>query len=250
MCIERLNDKSRRLAGMTDRVDANGAARAGSQLQTQLWVNKRCAQLADAIRSEFADLADAEFDWRSPRADDKYAEYWDARFLQRLGLDDHTEALAEFWPARGGPHWDALALVRFPDEPVGGVLLAEGKSYPAEMLKGSPAKATDPQSIRAIENALAWTQGVLGVQLDTRTWTGALYQNANRLAHVCWLRSRGIRAWLVHLLYTNDPHNPTTVAEWTEALREANAALGLSGVTVDFAGHVFLEAGTRADLPG
>jgi hypothetical protein len=233
---------------MADSVDEIGAARAGSQLQTQLYVNKRCAQLADAIRAEFRDLADASFDWRSPRADDHYAEYWDAGFLKRLGLTDHIGALAEFWPARGGPHWDALALVTLPGESTRGVLLAEGKSYPDEMLRGSPLKATDPKSIRAIENALAWTQGVLGVPLDTGAWTGPLYQNANRLAHVCWLRSRGIKAYLVHLLFANDPHRPTSEAEWADALSAANDALGLAGRPLDFAGHVFLAAGTRAEL--
>jgi hypothetical protein len=126
-------------ARVTDRVDENGAAYAGSQLQTQLYVNKRADQLDAAVRGEFSDLADATFQWRSPLADDHYAEYWDAAFLKRLHLDDHVDALAKFWARRGGPHWDALALVKLPGEPQAGVLLAEGKSYPDEMLKGSGA---------------------------------------------------------------------------------------------------------------
>jgi hypothetical protein len=165
---------------VTDRVDENGAAYAGSQLQTQLYA---------AVRGEFSDLADATFQWRSPPADDHYAEYWDAAFLKRLHLDDHVDALAKFWARRGGPHWDALALVKLPGEPQAGVLLAEGKSYPDEMLKGSGATATDPTSKCTIEKALAWTQGTLGLPLNTDTWTGPLYQNGNRLAHVYWPRS-------------------------------------------------------------
>jgi hypothetical protein len=142
---------------VTDRVDENGAAYAGSQLQTQLYVNKRerADQLDAAVRGEFSDLADATFQWRSPLADDHYAEYWDAAFLKRLHLDDHVDALAKFGARRGGPHWDALALVKLPGEPQAGVLLAEGKSYPDEMLKGSGATATDPTSKCTIEKALA-----------------------------------------------------------------------------------------------
>jgi hypothetical protein len=104
--------------------------------------------------------------------------------------------------------------VKLPGEPQAGVLLAEGKSYPDEMLKGSGATATDPTSKCTIEKALAWTQGTLGLPLNTDTWTGPLYQNANRLAHLYWLRFRGVRAWLVHLLFTDDPHQKTTAAEW------------------------------------
>ena len=233
---------------MADRVDENGAAYAGSQLQTQLYVNKRTEQLDDAIRAAFDDLATATFEWRSPLADDHYAEYWDAAFLKCLNLDQHVDALARFWPKRGGPHWDALALVALPGESGAGVLLAEGKSYPNEMLKGSAASASDLTSMATIEKALAWTQGRLGIPLDLAAWMGPLYQNANRLAHVYWLRSRGVRAWLVHLLFTDDPHGPTTAPEWQDALAKADAALGLAGVTVDAAGHVLLPAGTRDEL--
>jgi len=75
---------------MADRVDASGAAHAGSQLQTQLYVNKHTGKLDDAIRGAFAELAGAEFDWRSPLAGDSYAEYKDAAFLKSVGLDGVT----------------------------------------------------------------------------------------------------------------------------------------------------------------
>jgi hypothetical protein len=233
---------------VVERVDPNGAAYAGSQLQTQLYVNERTDQLDAAIRDALDELSEATFEWRSPLANDHYAEYWDAAFLKRLHLDDHVDALAKFWAKRGGPHWDALALVHLPGQTAPGVLLAEGKSYPGEMLKGSGLSATDPQSTHTIEKALAWTQGLLGIPLDTSAWTGPLYQNANRLAHVYWLRSRGARAWLVHLLFTDDPHGPTTADEWYDALAKADTALGLDGVTIDAAGHVLLPAGARDEL--
>ena len=49
-------------------------------------------------------------------------------------------------------------------------------------------------------------------------WCGPLYQNANRLAHIYWLRSLGFRAWLVHLLFVDDKHGATSEAQWEAAL--------------------------------
>lgn len=83
---------------------------------------------------------------------------------------------------------------------------------------------------------------------DVAAWTGPLYQNANRLAYVHWLRSRGVRAWLVHLLFTDDPHRPTSRIEWEKAIDEADSRLGLSVVALDAAGHVFFPGGSREEL--
>ncbi len=182
--------------------------------------------------------------------EDGYAEYLDAAFLRQLGLGDHMDALAAFWPRRGGPHWDAVATLNRPGQSQAGVLLAEGKSYREEMLGGSGLAAKDPNSVRRIETALGWTQGLLGLSLNTAAWRGPLYQNANRLAHLCWLRSRGIDAWLVHLLFAGDPHGPTTDDEWKQALAEADVTLGLTGLRIAGAGHVFLPAGRRDGLLG
>src|SRR4051794_26611983 len=114
-----------------------GGVTKGSKLQTQLYVNKRADILNDAIRSAFAELSGAEFLWRSPLAENAYAEYWDGRFLEALRLGLHADDLRKFWPS-GGPHWDALANITLPDHDQHGVLLVEGKSYVDEMLKGSP----------------------------------------------------------------------------------------------------------------
>lgn len=46
--------------------------------------------------------------WLSPLQDDDYAEYRDAEFLHRLGLDELVPSLKQFWP-RSGPEWDALS---------------------------------------------------------------------------------------------------------------------------------------------
>src|SRR3954464_2041498 len=110
---------------MDQRIDESGAAYAGSQLQTQLYVNGRRQELDTAIRAEFPELAAASFEWRSPLAEENYAEYYGTTFLKRLDLGEHAAALKEFWPQRG-PQWDALALVHRPGHARLGVLLVEG----------------------------------------------------------------------------------------------------------------------------
>jgi hypothetical protein len=233
---------------VADRVDESGAAFAGSQLQTQLHVNKRTGELDDAIREEFPELAGAAFEWRSPLAADGFAEYWDRAFLDRVDLGHHAADLKAFWPT-GGPHWDALAVVKRPGSDRPGVLLGEGKSYPGE-LYGSGCQAEPGSPSRTlIEKSLGKTQERIGVSSKRPAdWCGPLYQNANRLAYVYWLRSLGVRAWLVHLLFLDDPHGPTSASEWEAALNKADEELGLTGITVDAAGHVLLPAGTRNEL--
>jgi hypothetical protein len=232
------------------RVDADGSAFAGSQLQTQLYVNKRTDELDTAIRQALPALDGARLEWRSPLASEDYREYWDAAFLKVLGLDEHVEALARFWPT-GGPHWDALAVFFRPEGAEPGVVIVEGKSYPGEMLNGSAAAAEPGSRSRTlIEQALAWTQGRLGIDLDVDSWTGPLYQNANRLAMLLWLRQRGVDAWLVHLLFTEDRRSSTTVEQWQKALASADETLGLNGIDVPWAAHVTLPAGTYAELAG
>jgi hypothetical protein len=201
------------------------------------------------VRAEFPDLAEASIEWRSPLEADGYREYWDAGFLNRVGLEQHGPDLKAYWPT-GGPHWDALAVVTRPGSGRPGVLLAEGKSYPGE-LYGSGCQAELGSDSRAlIERSLAQTQDQLGVTDRTPAdWCGPLYQTANRLAHLVWLRSLGVRAWLLHLLFLDDPHRPTTADEWERAGRAADEELGLRGPVPD-AGHVLLPAGTREELVG
>lgn len=147
-----------------------------------------------------------------------------------VDLGHHAAELKAFWPT-GGPHWDALAVVRMPESAKPGFILAEGKSYPGE-LYGSGCQAK-PKSVSRvlIEKSLAATQQRLGVTGKTpQDWSGPLYQTAKRLAHLQWLRSLGVRAWLVHLLFLADPIGPTDPATWTKALADANVQLGLDGI--------------------
>jgi hypothetical protein len=127
------------------------------------------------------------------------------------------------------------------------VLLAEGKSYPDELFGGG-CQATEPARSQ-ISAAIARTQRWLGIDEDPERWMGRLYQTANRLAHLCWLREVvGARAWLVHLLFVGDSHGPTTREQWVAALETANAELGLTGIAVPHVGHVLLDARDRTEL--
>jgi hypothetical protein len=226
------------------RLDNSGAAYKGSQLQTQLWVNRRPEQLAEVLAGPFPELAAADIDWRSPCAAENYREYQDAAFLKAVGLAGYAEQLVgNFWP-RGGPVWDGLAVANLKGER--GVILVEGKSYVGELFGGG-CQAT-PTSQERIDAALARTQRWLHLEPDPARWCGRLYQSANRLAHLYWLREVvGVRAWLVHLLFVADPHGPTTADDWKQAMTAADTELGLTK-PVDGAGHVMLQAGTREEL--
>jgi hypothetical protein len=230
---------------MPERVDSEGRAFKGSQLQTQIYVN-RADDPAAALREELPSLpADAAVTWVSPVAERGFAEYQDVDFLRAVGLEAHAASLGEFWPARG-PVWDALGVVEDGEERPG-VFLAEGKSYPAELFGGG-CKATEPARSKIVR-ALARTQGWAGIAEDPERWMGRLYQTANRLAHLYWLREvLGIRAWLVHLLFVGDPHGPTTREEWIEAMEAANEELGLGGIAVPHVGHALLDARERSEL--
>jgi hypothetical protein len=98
-------------------------------------------------------------------------------------------------------------------------------------------------------NSLAETQQKLGVAGKTPAdWCGRLYQSANRLAHLSWLREQGVKTWLVHLLFTDDPHGRTTAEEWEKAMTIADEELGVADISIPGAAHVTLVAGTHEEL--
>ena len=232
------------------RVDSLGQACAGSQLQIQLWVNRRSRELSQAVLAAFPSLAslNPKIRWVSPLESAGFVEYQDREFLHAVALERCAAALSRFWP-RGGPVWDALAAVetaRTPDSR--GVLLVEAKSHVREVYGGGCKASARPR--KAIEAALELTKRWLGVPLDS-DWTGALYQSANRLAHLYFFREvMGVPAWLVNVYFINDPHSPTSLAEWKVALAGVKAELGLAGISLPHAADLFLEAGKRGELLG
>lgn len=228
----------------TGRIDAAGIAFKGSQLQTQIYVNARPQTLDAAVREKLGLCEQHQIQWCSPVAARRFAEYSDRSFLEAVGCGHLLTELKQFWP-RGGPRWDALGKVSLPDGR-SGVLLAEGKSYPEEMMGGG-AKAS-PASRAQIAEAMAATQRALQLPQDPERWLGRYYQFANRLAHMIWLRSQGIESWLVHLCFLADPHGPTDEATWRAAIAAMHKELGISAPHLDHVGEVFLPALERESL--
>jgi hypothetical protein len=216
------------------RVDDHGRAFKGSQRQVQTWVNDFPDELNARILAELAPLQALAptITWTSPLREENYKEYRDAEFLKRVNLGDLTGELEEFWPA-GGAVWDGLAVYATNTSRGGGVILVEAKSYPGEFYgDGCDAgRAPSEQSRRnriQIASSLRETQTWLGMG-EIPNWMGPLYQSANRLAHVYWLQMKAQRdAWLVHLLFENDPSHPTTRAEWKQAISALDEQLGLA----------------------
>jgi hypothetical protein len=182
----------------------------------RIYVNRRRAELARAILMGLPSLAadSPALHWVSPLECSRFREYRDGDFLRTVGLGRLEPGLRAFWPT-GGACWDALAVVdRARGKP--GVLLVEAKSYPAEM-RGGGTKAT-PTPRERIVVALAKTQAWLGLPKDREQWTGELYQSANRLAHLYFLRRERVDAWLVNLYIVDDPRSRTTKREREKAV--------------------------------
>lgn len=220
------------------RVDENGFAYAGSQLQTQIYVNEEAAALDTAIKKEIPGLTGTEIKWASPLAKDKFKEFKDGDFLAALNLGSLDGALKKFWPKRG-PVWDALA--RFTASSGAGALLIEGKSYPAEA-KSDGSGAESPDSRKQIQDAIRSTFPAAG-NFDNKTiWYGDFYQAANRIAHLKFLRDQKVDAWLVYLCFENDStHNdPTKKTDKATWKREFDQMLGALKVPPELTARIKL----------
>jgi hypothetical protein len=229
---------------MPSEIDEYGIPQRGSALQIAYFVNCEPDRLEQAIRKELA--LPASLSWVSPLAEDDFAEYWDARFVERLGRPDTAERLSAWWP-RGGAHWDALAQVGGPD----GSLLLEAKANVPEIANGARCAAGDtgtPQGLRnraQIEEALVQTRRALGVaEAHAEAWLDThCYQYANRLAHLHFLQQTGRQAWLVNLYFTDDESHIATTRQQFDAQRAADAeAMGLSDAGITGSAAVFLRA--------
>lgn len=232
---------------MSPRADSNGRAYKGSQLQVQVYVNRRQAELDAAIAAACFAGRSPRIRWASPIEIDRFRECRGGQALDLLGLARYQRTLEQFWP-RHGHVWDALAETSFSDANSPAYVLVEAKSYPREHY-GRGCKATDLSSRRTIEKALAAAKNTLGA--DARVdWMGKLYQYANRLAFVNFLRANcGLDAKLVNLCFLDDPHRPTTLGQWRKAESDLFSDLGLSGRPA-YVATVYLPARSRAELIG
>ncbi|MBS1983436.1 MAG: hypothetical protein JST16_04620 [Bdellovibrionales bacterium] len=150
-------------------------------------------------------------------------------------MDEYRARLSVFWP-KGGPVWDGLAKIVDPKGATIGYVLIEAKSYPNEVRGGGCKAPKGSDSRKKIEASLLETAKRVGLTSRPDTWMRKLYQSANRIAHVLWLRETiGVEAYLVNVCFTGDPHrdHATTREEWEEASRAFRRELKLSESSTD-----------------
>lgn len=205
----------------------HGRAERGSRRQLQDYVNRLPARLNETIRRALpAGLGEAEahIEWLAPLESDNYREYRDRPFLEQLGLAEAADRLAAYWP-RLGPCWDGLGLLHGLKHCRREILLVEAKSHVDEV--EGPGCRASTASMPLILEALRETREWLGAE-ETPAWLGPLYQTANRLAHLHFLRNRlGFPTWLVQVYFLNDPIGTASRADWLPAIAAVHARLGL-----------------------
>jgi hypothetical protein len=192
----------------------------GSLRNIQVLVNRNPALLTDKIKERLK-IELSDITWVSPLKDDEYAEYRDGDFLKRLGLGELKVPLNHFWPEKG-PQWDALGKGRD-----GEVFIVEAKANIPELLSSCEARA--PKSRKRIQRRFKETREFLKCRTSI-DWTTGLYQYANRLTHLYYLRHLNkINAYLIFVYFVDDTtHIPTSLKEWEGALLLEKKLLGLN----------------------
>ncbi|MBR9802641.1 hypothetical protein GYB59_13570 [bacterium] len=222
-----------------------------SQRWMQFFANERRDLLNDLIYQSTGIPTNDSIEWRSPLADDDFAEYFDQAFLDRLGVSPLEKPLNQFWP-NGGPHWDGLAITQS-----GEVILVEAKANIVEF-------ATDPsaageESKPAILDSLGEVQQFMRIGEKRRRpelWFNAFYQYANRIAHLYYLRElNGIPTHLICLDIINDPDSGEDAVksadEWKSLVRLAEACLGISRTKrlMKHVHHIHVDVKEMSGLP-
>jgi len=181
--------------------------------------------------------------WVSPRMRDNFEEYQDRKFLDKVNLSDSYPQLKQFWP-NGGPVWDGLATVSGMNREKG-VILVEAKSHLGEVINLNYSCRASPKSRTRIDSSLNVVKSALGVR-EQVDWLGDVYQHANRIAHLYFLRFIAkIPSWLIFLYFVGDKeqNGPDTRSGYTETLTIVNAKLGLPDkhMLSEYMANVFIE---------
>ncbi len=196
------------------------------------WIQHLVNQHADVLNES---IGIGPVEWRSPRADDGFAEYRDHAFLERLGLILPKRRLEDFRPS-GGPQWDALGVALS-----GEIVLVEAKAHIAELLS-PPTRATGDSAELIRRSLLEAAEGLhASPGLD---WSQRFYQYANRLAHAWFLahvNGVSLRLSFVHFIGDTDMSGPCSRREWEAALAVLHEALGLRGRMPRYVAEVFID---------
>lgn len=134
--------------------------------------------------------------WVSPLVQDNYEEYQDRDFLIKLNCLEAYPKLKQFWP-NGGPVWNGLAILSGKDN-AKGVILLEGKSYVGEVINASYSCQASTTSRKKVGSSLNQVKFTLGVD-EKVDWLGDVYQHANRIAHLYFLKMCSENTYLVDI---------------------------------------------------
>jgi len=227
----------------------NGRATKGSQRDIQWLFN--VPQNRKLLESKLKMQIVNDVGWISPIKQTMYKEYRDKDFMVQIGLGSRAkELVGKFWPNKG-PVWDGLA--KSVDDTI---LLFEAKAHISELF-GIGMKATARESREKALQALFETANYIGADYDPTAWTDAMYQTANRLAHLYFLNKIiGHRAKLIYLIFLNDdtvPSDGETKDMWNMAIDIAERYIlklpkkkttfsdGSNGSWHDWVDHVFID---------
>jgi hypothetical protein len=203
-----------------------GEGNRGSLKWIQILINRQPEILNLKIRQSFRIPRSIEIKWVSPLKEKGYAEYRDEAFLEVLGIATQKVKLSDFWP-KGGPQWDALGKLSD-----GSPLLIEAKAHISEVL--SDIRASNPNSVKLIEESLKRTKRDLGVKTKN-PWTGPFYQYANRIAHLHFLNNlNGIKSFLVFVNFVGDEGmgGPKSEPEWLGVNNLIQSYLGIGKINL------------------
>jgi hypothetical protein len=209
----------------------------GSQRWLQVAVDRAPSLLDAALRTAGAIALDETVTWRSPVSERGFAEYRDQPALDLLDIDVlPNRSLHEFWPKRG-PVWDGLGI-----SSGGRRLLVEAKAHIAEA--ASPGSKASEVSLAHIRRSLEEARRFYAPQASA-SWSGNLYQYANRLAFHYFLNVvNGISSGLIFLDFCNaeDVNGPESEEKWKGATELIHALLGLPrDLTSRGVFHVYLD---------
>jgi len=193
----------------------------GSLMNIQKLVNSYPSIINNEIKIQ--SNTDEEIIWLSPLLSAEFAEYRDDDFLKVIGHDELVDDLSYFWP-KNGPQWDGLAKSFTGNI----VFLVEAKANLPE-LKSPPSGAKSKTSIDQTYDSLERTKSFISEEHIEADWSKKYYQYTNRLAHLYFLREKGINAYLIFLYFIGDKevNGPETKEEWVIAKQEMERTLQL-----------------------
>lgn len=106
----------------------------------------------------------------------------------------------------------------------------EAKSHLGETPYPDSCDATDPHSIKLINESLAKARLFYGIPPNISPWTAPYYQVCNRLGHLYWMNEIvKVNCWLVWFFITDDSEweDRANILQWRQYLGKVYREIGL-----------------------